>query len=77
MTTSKRGQTRFDRGWTRYNCLTKGYVIPEWAREENEGQCAKERYDNHNTEVIQDGRRREENKDDYFSERSGADGKRT
>jgi hypothetical protein len=48
----ERGKTKFDRGWTRYNCLTKGYVIPDWAREPDECDWKKEYHDRHNKEII-------------------------
>jgi hypothetical protein len=52
MEKKKRGLTKFDRGWTRYNCLNKGHIIPDWAREPEEGDCEKKRNDRHNQEII-------------------------
>jgi len=53
----KRGETKFDRGWTRFNCLNKGYVIPDWAREPDESKWKKEWFDKHNAEVRENERR--------------------
>jgi hypothetical protein len=47
----ERGKTKFDRGWTRYNCLTKGYEVPDWAREEDEVDWKTELIEKHNREV--------------------------
>lgn len=48
---TERGKTSFDRGWTRYNCLTKGIEVPDWAREKDEGKWKREYIEKHNKEV--------------------------
>jgi hypothetical protein len=75
MTTSKRGQTKFDRAWTRYNCLTKGIEVPDWARESTEIDWMTNLIEKHNAEVRTDGRRN--NTKNSVSERKRTDGKRT
>jgi len=52
MEKQKRGQTKFDRAWTRYNCLTKGYVVPDWAREKDEVDWKRDLIEKHNKEII-------------------------
>ena len=47
----ERGKTKFDRAWTRYNCLTKGLQVPDWAREEGEADWFKDKIEKHNREV--------------------------
>ena len=75
MTTSKRGQTKYDRAWTRYNCLTKGIEVPDWAREEGECDWKTRLIEKHNAEVRANGRRN--SRKDSVSERKRTDGKRT
>ena len=77
MTTSKRGQTHFDRAWTRYNCLIKGLEVPDWAREEGEADWKTRLIEKHNAEVRSNGRRREKDKGDYSCKGKRTDGKRT
>ena len=78
MTTSKkRGQTKFDRAWTRYNCLTKGLEVPDWAREKDEADWHIRMIAKHNAEVRKNGRGRKENKGDYSCKGKRTDGKRT
>lgn len=50
-------KSKFARGWTRYNCLNKGYVVPDWAREPDETPTHKRWIDEHNRKVRERGER--------------------
>lgn len=58
MTTRDLKKTSFCKGWTRFNCLNKGYIVPEWAME-GIGRHQRELCERHNEEV----RKRLEDKD--------------
>jgi hypothetical protein len=73
----ERGKTKFDRGWTRYNCLNKGYEVPDWAREPDETEWQTKQIEKHNAEVRADGRRRNEDKKNYSCKGKRTNGKRT
>ncbi len=49
--TKQRGQTHYDRAWTRYNCLNKGLEVPDWARPKDESDWYKDKIDKHNAKV--------------------------